>query len=202
MTIMTIKSLWLQPWTANRVKQTETNLDFIKHTNNGPCLWSAPLYRRSHKGFCSLDVPAQTPPRIWHPSQVLWLLPPHKVYVLAYCWWPRAKSDLTEWKREKEKQKSLSPTIGLPTLRSFRGVQPNSNQETLCQSARGERNIPNLQVPARYVAAAVIERNPSRISHSIGASVHATWVQFALVFYGIEWMHLTELLHTDFRFTW
>lgn len=37
----------------------------------------------------------------------------------------------------KGKQKFLRPTIGLPTLRSFRGVQPSYNQESLSQSERG-----------------------------------------------------------------
>lgn len=93
---------------------------------------------------------------------------------------------ISQNRTKKKGKKSVSSTINLPSLLHFRGLQSKSNQESFRQSERvgkTKRKQTSQTVNACRSAAAVIERRPRGISHSIGARVTATWLQFALVFF-------------------
>lgn len=148
MTIMTIKPLWLQPWTELTEQNQQKEILISLNTQTMDCACDLLHFSVvAAKGF-ALSVCQRKHRREFGIRVRSFDCCLHIRYVLAYCWWLRAKNDLTEWKREKENKNFSNQRSGLPTLRSFRGVQPNYNQESLSQSERGGgKNIANCKCP-------------------------------------------------------
>lgn len=147
MTIMTIKSLWLQPWTELTERNQQKKILISLNTQTMDCACDLLHFSVvATKDFallaCQRKHRREFGIRVRSFDCCL-----HVRYVLAYCWWLRAKNDLTEWKREKENKNFSDQRSACPHCGASGACSQTPIKKPFVEVRGGGENIANCKCP-------------------------------------------------------